>query len=265
MTTMDIAARSSQGRTFLAILWRDIFVTGRKLGLFFAENAIQPLFMLFVFAEVLQRTGYVSQAYGDLLLPGVVAITTFLTALQTVAFPLALDLGWTKEIEDRLLAPLPTYLVAVEKMLVGTIKGIGTAIVTFPVGTLMLGSAPWRASGIPLLVLFLIIGGWVGSAIGLTMGTIMAPERINIAFALVLTPLMFTGATQYPWRSLDTLPWFQVVTAANPLTYLSEGIRSAVVPQIPHIASWLCLVALLASGAIFTVIGTRGFLRRAID
>ncbi|MDG4792763.1 ABC transporter permease [Micromonospora sp. WMMD1082] len=265
MTTTGRTVRPSVSRTFVSILGRDLYVTGRGLGVFFAQNAIQPLLMLFIFGEVLGRIGYVSADYGRVLLPGILAITTFLTALQSVAFPLSLDLGATKEIEDRLLAPLPTYLVAVEKMLVGTIKGIGTTIITVPIGMLMLTSAPWRTAGIPMLVVFLVVGGWVGSAIGLTMGTVMMPSQINIVFALVLTPLMFTGAIQYPWQSLSAMPWFQLVTGINPLTYLAEGARSAVVPDIPHIAPWICIAALLAAGTLFSTIGIKGFLRRAID
>jgi ABC-2 type transport system permease protein len=259
------AARPTAGRAFFAILWRDVFVTGRELPMFLAQVAIQPLFILFVFAEVLGRAGYVSDEYGHLLLPGIVALTTFLTALQTVSFPLVIEFGWTKEIEDRLLAPLPTYLVAYEKILIAMLRGIVSAIVMYPVGAFVLGSAPWHSAGIPMLVLFLILGGWVGGAIGLTLGTVVKPHQVNVMLTLVHVPLMFTGATQYPWTSLDSLRWFQVVTAFNPLTYLSEGVRAAVVPEIPHIAPSICVAALLASAAIFTAIGTKGFLRRAID
>jgi ABC-2 type transport system permease protein len=264
VTTVDVAAQPSAGKAFLAILWRDVFVTGRELGVFLAQVAIQPLFMLFVFAEVLGRAGYVSDEYGHLLLPGIVALTTFLTALQTVSFPLVIEFGWTKEIEDRLLAPLPTYLVAYEKILIAMLRGVVSAVIMFPIGALVLGDAPWNPAGVPMLVLFLFLGGWVGGAIGLTLGTLVTPARISIMFALILTPLMFTGATQYPWKSLDSLRWFQVVTAFNPLTYLSEGVRAAVVPDVPHIAPWICAAALLAAAAVFTAIGTRGFLRRAI-
>jgi ABC-2 type transport system permease protein len=97
------------------------------------------------------------------------------------------------------------------------------------------------------------------------LGTLVPPNRINILFAVILTPLMFTGATQYPWKSLETLPWFQVVTLFNPLTYLSEAVRAAVVPEVPHIAPWICLIALIVSGVIFTSIGVKGFMRRAIS
>ena len=100
--------------------------------------------------------------------------------------------------------------------------------------------------------------------LGLTLGTFVPPNRINIMFALILTPLLFTGASQYPWPSLSRLRWFQVVTAANPLTYVSEGLRGAMTPQVPHIAPWICLAVLLVATTAMTFLGIFGFFRRAL-
>lgn len=265
MTALDTAAHPSAAKAFRAILWRDVFVTGKEFWVFLAQVALQPLFMLFVFAKVLNAGGYVSDDYAHLLLPGIVALTAFLTALQTVSFPLIMEFSFTREIEDRLLAPLPTYLVAAEKLVLAIIRALASAVVMFPIGALVLGSAPWHSDGVPLLIASLLLGSWVGAGIGLALGTMVPPGKISVIFAVILTPLMFTGATQYPWQSLDSMRWFQVVTALNPLTYLSEGVRAAVVPEVPHIPAWICLVVLVGSGAAFTAIGVRGFMRRAIN
>ncbi|MDQ7910065.1 ABC transporter permease [Phytohabitans sp. ZYX-F-186] len=270
MTDLDVRlpvtdARPSAAKAFRAILWRDIFVTGKEFWVFLAQVALQPLFMLFVFAKVLNAGGYVSDDYAHLLLPGIVALTAFLTALQTVSFPLIMEFSFTREIEDRLLAPLPTYLVALEKLLLAVIRALASAVVMFPIGALVLGSAPWHADGVPLLIASLVLGSWVGAGIGLVLGTMVPPSKISVIFAVILTPLMFTGATQYPWQSLDSMRWFQVVTALNPLTYLSEAVRAAVVPEVPHIPAWVCLLVLVGSGVAFTGIGIKGFMRRAVS
>jgi ABC-2 type transport system permease protein len=97
------------------------------------------------------------------------------------------------------------------------------------------------------------------------MGTLVVPTRINIVFSLVFTPLLFTGCSQYPWPSLAHLHWFQVITAANPMTYVSEAMRSALVPSIPHIHPWICLLVLAGALAVLMTVGVRGFYRRAID
>jgi ABC-2 type transport system permease protein len=261
------SSRTTAGplRVFGAILWRDIFVTGRELPAFLAQVVVQPFFLLFVFGRILADLGYTRPGYSQLLFPGVVALTAVLTALQSTALPLVIEFSFTKEIEDRLLAPMPTWLVAIEKMVFAAMRALVAAVLMFPIGVLVLGSVPFRLAGLPLLVAVLVLGSLAGAAMGLTLGTLVDPRRINIVFALVLTPLLFTGASQYPWPSLDRLPWFQVVTLFNPLTYVSEGMRAALIPQVPHLAPWISLSALVASVGVFTGVGIRGFLRRAID
>jgi len=258
--------RSSPGRAFLAILWRDIYVTAKEFWILLVQVALTPLFMLFIFAKVLVQQGSVSSDYGhNLLLPGIIALSSFLTSLQSVAFPLVMEFGWTRKIEDRLLAPLPTDLVAVEKLLMATLRGVIATVIMYPVGALVLGSAPWHADRVPLLALAVLLGAWVGAGIGITIGSLVPPARISIMFGLILTPLMFTGATQYAWPLLDDMRWFQVVTACNPLTYCAEAVRAAMVPDVPHIRPWVSLLVLVGSAALFTVTGMASFRRRALS
>jgi len=259
------APRLSQGRAFRAVLRRDLFVTWSELPVFLAQVILQPLFLLFVFGKVLGSLGYTQNGYADLLFPGLLALTAVITGMQTLAFPLVVEFGWTKEIEDRLLAPMSTALVAGEKVLFATMRAVTATTIMIPVGILVLGSIPWRWSGVPLLVLALLLGSLLGAGLGLVMGTLVVPQRINIVFSLVFTPLLFTGCSQYPWPSLSKLPWFQVVTACNPMTYVSEAMRAALVPSVPHIAVWVCIIVLLGSLSALMWIGVRGFYRRAID
>ena len=121
------------------------------------------------------------------------------------------------------------------------------------------------AVAITLLVLTMVLGSMLGAGLGLLLGTAVVPQRINIVFSLVFTPLLFTGCSQYPWPSLSHLRWFQIVTALNPMTYVSEGMRGALVPYVPHIAPWVCVVVLTCSLVVLMTIGVRGFYRRAID
>jgi ABC-2 type transport system permease protein len=134
-----------------------------------------------------------------------------------------------------------------------------------PVGILILGSIPWRWDDLPLFFAGLLLGALVGAGFGLLMGTLVRPERITLLFSLVFTPLLFTGCSQYPWPSLDRLRWFQVVTACNPMTYVSESLRGALVPDVPHIRPWICIVVLLVAVSVLLTVGVRGFYRRAID
>lgn len=252
-------------RSFGSVLRRDIVVTSSDLVAFVAQVLLQPVAFLFVFGKLLSGLGYINSSYANLLFPGLVALTATVTAIQALAFPLVAEFGWTKEIEDRLLAPLPLWAVAAEKVLFATLRALVASAVMFPVGIAILGSIPYRAAGLGLLVAVLVLGGLVGACIGMMIGTFVSATKINITFALMFPLLIFTSAIQYPWPSLGHLRWFQVLTAANPITYVSEGLRGALVPDIPHIPSWICVLALVASLTIFGTLGTLGFRRRAID
>jgi ABC-2 type transport system permease protein len=257
--------RATEWRAFRAVLRRDLYVTWRELPAFLAQVILQPLFLLLVFGKVLATLNYTQHGYTNLLFPGLLALTSVLTALQTLAFPLVAEFGWTKEIEDRLMAPMPTSFVAAEKVLFALLRSFAATLIMLPIGVVILGSIPWRWSGLPLFIAGIVLGGLVGAGFGLLMGTLVQPQRINLLFSLVFTPLLFTGSTQYPWPSLDRIRWFQVITAANPMTYVSEAVRGALVPGVPHIEPWICLLVLVFAISVLMAIGVKGFYRRAID
>ncbi|GAC1361920.1 MAG: ABC transporter permease [Ktedonobacteraceae bacterium] len=256
---------------FMAILGRDITVTGREFIAFLLQVLLQPLFFLFIFGTVLPKIGIAQQGFGALLLPGIVALTVVTTAIQGVTLPLVLDLGFAREIDDRLLAPLPVSLVAVEKVVFAAMRGLIAGVVIFPLAFLILGSEyQVRGDAIGVIIIVMILASLAGATLGLTIGTLVRPEQIGLMFALILTPLLFTGCVQYPWSSLGVLRWFQIFTLFNPLTYASEGLRYAMVPgyhghpltTIPLI--WT-LLGLTVTFLAFFIIGVRNFRRRVVN
>jgi ABC-2 type transport system permease protein len=263
---LPYGGRSTPLRAFGALCGRDAWVTVRHESVsFLAQALLQPVFFLFVFGRVLPEIGAARGAYGSQLMPGVMALTLVLTALQNTALPLVIEFSFTKEIEDRLLAPLPVYAVAVQKMTMAALRGIIAGALILPLAELILpggihlGGAHWAA-----VVAILVFGALAAGAMGLVLGTAVPPNRISVAFAVVLTPLIFTGATFYPWSGLHHQRWFQVVTLFNPLTYVSEGLRASLTAA-PHLAPGWIALGLAASLALFGVLGTRLFVRRAID
>jgi ABC-2 type transport system permease protein len=248
----------------LATLRRDLYVTGREFPFFLAQVILQPLFLLFVFGKVLTQLGYAKPGYVDVLFPGLVALAAVLTGFQSTALPLVIEFSYSNEIEDRLLAPLPIGAVALEKVVVSAMRGTIAAAVMFPIGLWLLGSIPWTAGAALGVAVMTVVGSLLGASMGLVLGTFVSPNRINLTFALVTTPLLFTGSSQYPWPSLAGIRWFQVVSALNPMTYVSEGLRGMMAPNVPHIQTWICFVAAIGSLVVLTGIGMIGFLRRSL-
>src|SRR5262245_250755 len=261
-----MSTRAVEVRAFTALCGRDLWVTVRhEPGAFIAQALLQPIFFLFVFGRVLPEIGAAQGSYGEQLLPGIMALTLVLTALQHTALPLVIEFSFTNEIEDRLLAPLPTTAVAVQKMVIAALRGIVASLLILPLGQAILpggltvADPHWAA-----LVGVLVAGSLTAAGMGLVLGTAVPPNRISVAFAVVLTPLIFTGATFYPWAALSDLRWFQVLTLFNPLTYVSEGMRASLT-DTPHMAvGWIAL-GLVVSLALLSFLGCRGFVRRAVN
>jgi ABC-2 type transport system permease protein len=265
---------------FLAILRRDILVTVRDFIPFLLQTLLQPLFFLFIFGAVLPKIGLARAGFGSVLLPGIVALTALTAALQGVTLPLVLDLGFAREIDDRLLSPLPVGMVAIEKIIFAAFRGMIAGFVIFPLARWILGTEfQVRTDRLGLLILVLLLAAFVGASLGMMIGTLIKPEQIGLMFALILTPLLFTGCTYYPWSLLGSLRWFQIVTLFNPLTYAAEGMRAAMVPpQTVHgvhgqvftvtLATldtrWV-LLALCGSIVLFTLIGMRTFYKRVVS
>jgi ABC-2 type transport system permease protein len=253
-------------RTFAALCGRDLWVTVRHETIsFLAQALLQPLFFLFVFGRVLPTIGAAQSAYGTQLLPGILAITLMLTSLQNTALPLIIEFSFTKEIEDRLLAPLPVWAVAVQKLLIAALRGSFAALLILPFGALILpGGIDFSDTNWAAFVGVLIAGSLAGAGVGLVMGTGVPPNRISTTFSIVLTPLVFTGATFYPWAALDQIRVFQIITLFNPLTYLSEASRAAITDG-PHLATVWIVLGLTVSVVGFCGVGIKLFERRAVD
>ena len=263
-------ARLAMG-AFVATLHRDLVVTGREFIQFLVTALMQPIFFLFVFGKVLPSIGLAAQGFTALLLPGIVALSSMLASLQGVTLPLVLDLGFAREIDDRLLAPLPAWMVAVEKLLVASVRGTIAGLTIFPVGFLILGhSFAVRSDRIGTLAVMILLTAATGAAIGLLMGTIIKPEQISLMFTLIFTPLIFTGCTYYPWAALNHIRWFQAITLVNPLTYCSEGLRYAMVPpvgghEMPTLGIGWVVIALVVGLGLCGFAGTRTFLKRVVS
>jgi len=269
-TTLDRAApfgvpeRATPWHAFLGLCQRDLWTTVRHEPIAFLSQALlQPVFFLFVFGRVLPEIGAAGNAYGGQLLPGIIALTLVLTSVQNTALPLVIGFSFTKELEDRLLAPLPVAAVAVQTMLMAAARGVIGAVLILPLGQLILpGGLQLEQTNWPLFGLVLVLGAIAGSGMGLVLGTSVPPTRISVAFAVVLTPLIFTGSTFYPWAGLRRLRWFQVLTLANPLTYVSEGMRTALT-EVDHLPTAAIALGIVASLAVFGGLGVRGFTHRA--
>jgi ABC-2 type transport system permease protein len=263
--------RSTPAVAFGAMLLRDITVLRKEFVQFLARTVMQPLLFVFVFAYVFPKIGQGiggaagAAAFSSILVPGVVAIACIFQGIQAVALPLVQDFGYSREIEDRVMAPLPVWSVAVEKVVAGALQGLIAAAIVFPLA-MFVPATPVHLDVRPVLLFTLLpLAAMAAASLGLVLGTRVNPRQVPLLFGIVVIPIVFLGATYYPWANLTPIPWLKAVVLLNPLVYMSEGMRISLTPQVPHMPYVAIYGGLVAFIAGFLALGIDGFRKRVLS
>lgn len=269
-TPTTMALRQSTWSAFGALLLRDLTVLRKNLKEFIPRTVLQPLLLVFVFTYVFPKIGQgvggggaAAAAFSSMLVAGVVATAILFQGIQSVALPLVQEFGYTREIEDRVLAPLPVSLVAVEKIVAGGLQCLFAGLIVFPIATVVPATPVHLELQWPVLLTLVPLACLMSGALGLVFGTIFDPRTVPMLFGVILIPITFLGCTYYSWQSLEPIRWLQIGTLVNPLVYLSEGFRAALTP-VPHMSLAVVYPVVLGSTAVLMWLGIRGFTKRVI-
>ncbi len=262
--------QATAGAAFRGLLVRDLRVLRRNLGEFLGRTLIQPFLFVFVFTFVFPKigqgfTGPGGESFATILVPGLVAVAIVFTGIMSVGLPLSIEFGATKEIEDRLMAPLPVWGVAVEKVVFAACQSALAGLCVFPLVYLVPATpVSVHVESWPLLIVVMALACVLSGSLGLVLGTVVRPEKIGLMFALIVVPLTFLGCVYYPWAQLEPVRWLQILVLLNPLVYLCEGLRAALTPTLPHMPTWAFLGATVLAVALLLGIGVKLFIRRVI-
>jgi ABC-2 type transport system permease protein len=251
---------------FLALLRRDLAVASRNAIPLLLATLTQPVLVVLVFGNILPRLNLVAPEFRTVMVPGLMAITMLMAGVQGVLMPLVIDLSGSREVDERLLAPIGVLGVALEKVVAGAIHSALAGLVALPAMMLLMHQVGGVSVSPRWLVLLPLIAlsGLLSAAFGLTLGTQVQPRYSGLLFAVVLGPLMLFGCAYYPWVGLRVLGAFQYVFLVNPLVFMSEAMRAAVTPDVPHMPTALLLAGMTGFTALFTVLGARSFERKTI-
>jgi ABC-2 type transport system permease protein len=256
---------------FLGLLLRDARVLTREIIPFLLRVGMQPLLFLFVFTFVLPRMAggnpLASGAmFGQIILPGLMAVAIMFSGIAAVALPLSSEFGITREIDDRVMCPLPLWAVALEKVCFSAIQSLAAALLVIPMARYV-PAVPVRAdvSNWFLLAVVLVLSSLLAGSLGLLIGSTVNPKQIGLVFSILVVPITFLGCVYYPWAWLSNIRWLQVAVLLNPIVYMSEGLRGAVTPGIAHMPWWASVPALMVFLGILGWLGLRGFTRRVLS
>ena len=251
----------------------------KHFGEFVVRTLIQPFLLVFVFLYVFPRIGQgvsggagpvAESHFATVLVPGVVAISIMFQGIQAVALPMSSEFGYTREIEDRVQAPCPIWLVAIAKVLSGAVQGTLAAVIVFPMAAVI--HAPGVHAHLdvhwPVILTMIPLACVAMTSLGLLLGTTFEPRNIGLMFGFVVLPLTFLGGTYYQWTRLspvtvDGFHWLQTIVLINPLIYVAEGMRAGLT-NISHMPLYVIYPVLTGFLAVFLGLGLRNFRRRVL-
>jgi ABC-2 type transport system permease protein len=210
-------------------------------------------------------------AFATVLVPGVVGISIMFQGIQAVAMVMAQEFGYTREIEDRVQAPCPIWLVAIAKVLSGAAQGLLAALIVFPIAAVV------HAPGVhvhlsvhwPIVITLIPLACITMSSLGLLLGTAFEARNLGLMFGFVVLPLTFLGGTYYQWTKLAPVQaagihWLQIVVLVNPLVYINEGLRAGLT-EASHMSLLAVYPVLIGFCAAFLTFGLRKFRGRVLS
>ena len=234
---------------------------------------LQPLLLVFVFTYVFPKigqgvggSGAGAATFSSVLVAGVVATAIIFQGIQAVALPLVQELlGYTREIEDRVLAPLPVAMVVFEKIVAGALQCLVAGSDRVPDRCRRAGGPTCTSTCQLAIVLTLIpIGCIMSGALGLMSGAMFDPRSVPMLFAVVLIPITFLGSTYDNWQALrsDPLAPDRRVRRTRSCTSGGGVPRARSDTGAAHEHLFVVYGVLIGAAVLFTYVGLRGGARR---
>ena len=269
------SAAAASRTSLRALIQRDLVVLWKHKVEFTIRTLVQPFLLCFVFLYVFPKIGQgigaasgipgAESAFATVLVPGVVGLSIMFQGIQAVAMPLAQEFGFTREIEDRVQAPCPIWLVAISKVISGAAQGLISAAIVLPIASVV------HAAGVEahidlhwLLIITLVpLSCMCMASLGLLLGTSFEPRNLGLMFGFIVLPITFLGGTYYQWTRLapvkvGPIHWLQIIVLVNPLIYINDGMRAALT-DAAHMHLYVIYPAIVAFSIIFLTLGLRNF------
>lgn len=261
-------------KTFGAMMAREFRVLGRNAPTTFIRAVMQPLLFAFVFAYVMPKIGAGFSggaggvSFSTILVPGLMGSMFLMQGMFGTTMPLVMEFSWQRTIEDRALAPVPISVLGVQKITAGAIQAFIGAAIVFPVVYWVHASGQGPHIDVTnwfLLIVVMIFAATLTASLGLLLGTVVDPRKVQMIFAVVLLPLTMLGCVYYPWSALHSIRWLQIVVLINPMVYMTEGLRAALTPQLGHMPLWAIMLALVGGTLVFGSLAVRTFRNRVVN
>ena len=193
------------------------------------SRAIQPVLWLVIFGQVFSRvrdipTGGIS--YLAFMTPGILAQSVLFSAIfYGIAVIWERDLGIVQKL---LVSPAHRSALVLGKAVSAGLRGLVQAVIVYLVAYFLHVGLRWEILAIMEVLVAVMLGSCIFSTFSLIIACIVKTRERFMGIGQVLTmPLFFASNAIYP---LEMMPgWLRTIAAFNPLTYLVDVLRDAMI------------------------------------
>lgn len=255
----------------LLISWqffkRDIAVYKQRLRDFIINFVlIYPLLYTLTFGYILAKTGGGAESLPIPVLSTGLAVFTLFPLAFGIALDLLFDFEHQRFIDFQILVLKP-QLVLIEKIIFGSILVFLCNITFYPlvIGLLHPYFDLYRISWTKVALL-LYAASLFCSSFGYLLVCIMKDmSKIRFIWRRCNYPLIMLGGFLAPWKVMVLFsPILGYAALMNPMLYVTEGLRQAILAQDQFLPYWQSLCSLL----VFSLLSTLGalyFFKKKLD
>jgi len=193
------------------------------------SRAVQPVLWLAVFGQVFSHvrgipTGNLS--YLDYMAPGILAQSILFSAIfYGIAIIWERDLGIVHKL---LVTPAHRSALVLGKAMAAGLRGLVQAAVVYLVSIALQVDIRWELLPILTVAAGVFIGSCIFSTFSLVIACIVKTRERFMGIGQLLTmPLFFASNAIYPLELMP--PWLKTIAVFNPLTYLVDALRGAMI------------------------------------
>ncbi|WP_225639349.1 ABC transporter permease [Candidatus Profftia sp. (ex Adelges kitamiensis)] len=197
-----------------------------RLARIWIQTLIPPIITItlyfIIFGNLIgPRIGVIQNySYIEYIIPGLVMMSVITNAYSNVASSV-FSAKFQRNIEELLVAPIPTYIIITGLISGGVIRGIFVGTIVMLISLLFI---PLHIHNWIVILAILLSTAILFSLIGL-LNAIFAKnfDDISLIPTFILTPLIYLGGVFYPLTFLTA--FWQTVSKLNPIFYMISGLR----------------------------------------
>ncbi len=227
------------------------------------DVTIWVVLTIFVAGYIMPYFG-LAASFGAVQLGGVLAAVGLFELYSSVV-DLVVDFEGDRGIDYRLTLPIPSWLAIVSKAAYYFIVYFTLTVCMLPVGKLSL----WNQLDLLQINYFQLLLALIFQSIFFACFVIWASSvienmsKLGSVWARFIFPMWFMGGYSFSWMSLYyVLPVVAWINLINPMIYITESTRAAMLGQQEYLNFWACLLAIAFFSVVCLVVGMRNLKKR---